>query len=74
MDRKTYQDKLVDVLANRTPKLNYIYQRIKANNTWKIVNKRCSVCDVGFNQNHNGKFHTHICKPKKSKYKPVQDD
>jgi len=74
MDINLYQKKLQQILFDKKPKLNYIYQRIKPTKNWKIVSKRCSVCGTGFNQNHNGKFQTHICKTKKSKYKPVNDD
>jgi len=63
MDNQTYQKELEFILNNRVRSLTLIYQYMRSTKSWKIVSKRCSSCNQGFNQNAKGKFETHICKP-----------
>lgn len=60
MDQNLYQTKLNTLLQHRS--LVTIYQYMHKTKTWKVVNRRCSYCNTGFNKNTNKKFETHICK------------
>ena len=62
MDRITYIQKLEHILANRVRGYRIIYQYFKVSKQWKIVSKRCNLCNRGFNKDMEGKFATHKCK------------
>ena len=56
--------KLEHITNNRIRSLLVIYQYIKPTKTWKVVSKRCNLCNRGFNKDMEGKFLTHKCKKK----------
>ncbi len=62
MDQSYYKTKIEEILLNHKPSIAIIYQYMHKGKVWKIVSKRCNVCDTGFNKNNNNKFDTHICK------------
>lgn len=62
MDNDTYQKELERICNHKLRSLNLVYQYMRSTKSWKIVSKRCNICNQGFNLNNKGKFESHICK------------